>query len=93
MPKYKDKSREFVSQKIAERVPEKIPEDVLKEQISELLFERDYNEAPRMLTDYRKGEIQKKLERETDPARKLELMIQQAETRRRSENIWNLNRK
>lgn len=93
MPKYKDKSREFVSQKIAERVPEKIPEDVLKEQISELLFERDYNEAPRMLADYRKGEIQKKLERETDPARKLELMIQQAETRRRSENIWNLNRK
>ena len=83
MPKYRDKSREFVSHKIAERVPNKIPEDVLKKQVSELLFERDYNEAPRMLADYRKGEIQKKLEQETDPARRLELMMEQAEKQKK----------
>lgn len=45
MPKYKQKSKSFVSQKIIER----IPEDVLKTQVSEVLFERDYNEIKKIL--------------------------------------------
>lgn len=81
MPKYKDKSKRFVSGKIAERILEKIPEDMLRRQISGLLFERDYNEAPRILAEYRKGEIQKKLDLESDPARQAELMMEQAEKR------------
>ena len=38
MPKYAQKSKKF----IAEKLMEKVPEDVLHEQISEELFERDY---------------------------------------------------
>lgn len=81
MPKYKGKSKAFVSEKIAERIPEKIPEEVLKKQISDLLFERDYNDVTKTLDDYRKGEIQKKLDEETDPGKQLELMMEQAEKR------------
>lgn len=82
MPKYKEKSRAFVSQKIAENIPGKISESGLKRQISELLFERDYNEAASMLADYRRGEIQKKLDREEDPVKRLELIMEQAEKRK-----------
>ena len=38
MPKYAQKSKKF----IAEKLMEKVPEDALHEQISEELFERDY---------------------------------------------------
>ena len=38
MPKYAQKSKKF----IAEKLMEKVSEDVLHEQISEELFERDY---------------------------------------------------
>lgn len=82
MPKYKEKSKAFVCRKILERVPENISEDTLKRQVGELLFERDYNEAAKTLSEYRKGEIQKKLEQETDPGRRLELMMEQEEKRR-----------
>lgn len=82
MPKYKEKSKYFVCQKIIERVPEKISEEILKKQVSELLFERDYNTIEKVLEDYRKGEIQKKLDVETDPEKQLELMIEQAGKRR-----------
>lgn len=54
MPKYKEKSKEFVCRKIAERIPEKISEDVLGQQVSEVLFERDYNEISKILDEYRK---------------------------------------
>ena len=54
MPKYKEKSKEFVCRKIAERIPEKISEDVLGQQVSEVLFERDYNEISKILEEYRK---------------------------------------
>lgn len=81
MPKYKEKSKAFVTQKIAERIPEKIEEDVIGKQVSDLLFERDYNEVTEMLTDYRKGEIQKRLDLETDPTKQMELMMEQAEKR------------
>jgi hypothetical protein len=42
------KSKAFVVGKIVERIPTKIPEQRLKEQISELLFERDYNTIEEM---------------------------------------------
>lgn len=40
LPVYKQKSKQFVQQKILE----KVPEEVLKRQITDLLFERDYQE-------------------------------------------------
>lgn len=76
MPKYKDKGKDFVIAKVLERVPEKIPEAKLHEQISELLFERDYNNVKEMLKEYRKGELQKAIEAEQDPERKMELMAE-----------------
>lgn len=56
MPKYKEKSKSFVTEKILERIPEKIDEETLRQQISELLMERDYNTVAEMLAEYRKGE-------------------------------------
>ena len=40
LPVYREKSKQFVQQKILE----KVPETVLKRQITDLLFERDYQE-------------------------------------------------
>jgi hypothetical protein len=54
MPKYREKSKAFVVGKIIERIPAKIPEQRLKEQISELLFERDYNTIAETIADYKK---------------------------------------
>ena len=54
---------------------------MIGKQVSDLLFERDYNEVTEMLTDYRKGEIQKRLDLETDAAKQMELMMEQAEKR------------
>lgn len=56
MPKYKEKSKSFVTEKILEQIPEKIDEETLRQQISELLMERDYNTVAEMLAEYRKGE-------------------------------------
>ncbi|MDO5019826.1 MAG: sce7726 family protein [Lachnospiraceae bacterium] len=60
MPKYKEKSKRFVVDKILERVPEKIPEEMLSRQISDILFERDYNTIAETLAEYRKAERKKK---------------------------------
>lgn len=77
MPKYKEKSKLFVKDKILERLEAgKIEEAVLKKQVSELLFERDYNNVEEVLQEYRKGEIAKKLELEADPEKQIELMAQ-----------------
>jgi hypothetical protein len=54
MPKYREKSKDFVVGKIIERIPAKIPEQRLKEQTSELLFERDYNTIAETIADYKK---------------------------------------
>ena len=84
MPKYKDKGKDFVINKIIERTnyPEekkgRIEIDELYRQISDVLFERDYNTVEETLKEYRKGELQKKLEAETDPQKQLELMVEQA---------------
>lgn len=50
MPKYKQKSKEFVIEKILLRVPKQ----TLYQQISEELFERDYNEIEKIIKNYRK---------------------------------------
>lgn len=84
LPKYKDKSKAFVIQKLVERVgmPEgtkgRIEPEKLNRQISDILFERDYTTVAEMLKEYRKGEIQKQMEAETNPQRRLEIMIEQA---------------
>lgn len=74
MPKYKDLSKAKVSEKILERVPESIPEEKLREQVSEILFERDYSKVKEVLAQYRKGELQKQIEKETDPEKRKRLM-------------------
>lgn len=53
MPKYKEKSRSFVCDKIVSRIPEKISEEKLKQQVSDLLFERDYTK--RLFSKHRSG--------------------------------------
>ena len=79
MPKYKEKSKSFVVEKIVEWLQNgKIIDIQLKEQMSEILLERDYNTIAKDLTEYRKGEITKKLEQENDPEKRIELMMQRA---------------
>lgn len=50
MPRYKDKSKQFVIEKIAGRVPR----ETLKLQISEELFERDYSTIADRINEFRK---------------------------------------
>ena len=50
MPKYKQKSKEFVIDKIIE----KIPEEMLQFQFCEELMQRDYNEIERRILDYKR---------------------------------------
>lgn len=79
MPKYKEKSKDFVIDKIAERVPEKIAPEALNAAISEILLERDYTTVAETLKEYRKSDLKKAIEQETDPKKKLQLMVEQAE--------------
>lgn len=87
MPKYKDKSKDYVIDKIIERTrleeghKNRINMCILKRQISDVLFERDYANISAVLVEYRKGEIQKKIESETDLLKKQEL-IEELEGRR-----------
>jgi hypothetical protein len=78
MPKYKEKSRPFVIDKILARIPDKIDESDLNWKISEILFERDYTTVQEDIREYRKSELKKAIEKETDPQKKLELMVEQA---------------
>lgn len=57
LPKYKQKSKEFVIEKILL----KVEKEVLKEQISGELFERDYNEIEGIIKKYRKDKLLKQL--------------------------------
>ena len=50
MPKYAQRSKAFVREKILER----IPEETLKHQITELLFERDYEELLAQIREVQK---------------------------------------
>lgn len=51
MPAYRQKSKEFVIDKILQ----KIPEDRLNEQISQELFERDYTQIARVIGDFKRN--------------------------------------
>lgn len=88
MPKYKDKGKDFVIEKILERTeyPEgkkgRIETDILSKQICEILFERDYNDVSATLREYYKGELQKKIEAESNPQKRLELMLEQEKKRK-----------
>ena len=82
MPKYKDRSKDFVIEKIIEKFPDETDIPRLNELISELLFERDYNTVQEDLKEYRKGELQKAIEKESDPQKKIELMMKQAEKKK-----------
>ncbi len=84
MPKYKTSSKDTVIAKIIERVDKgKIQFTDLQKQISDILFERDYNHVEELLSEYRKGELQKQIENETDPEKKAELMNRQAQLQKR----------
>lgn len=50
MPKYAQKSKAFV----AEKILEKVPKEILREQISQELFERDYNEIASVIEEYKR---------------------------------------
>ena len=77
MPKYKEKSKSFVVNKMVERLEfGKIEEFSFKEQVSNILLERDYNTIEENLARYREGEITKKLEQEKDPKKQMELLAQ-----------------
>lgn len=88
MPKYKDKGKDFVIDKILERT--EYPEDkkgyidisTLTRQISDVLFERDYNNVKAALKEYYKGELQKKIDAETDSEKRLALIMEQEEKRK-----------
>lgn len=82
MPKYKVLNKAKVSDKILERVPEKIPEDVLRRQISEVLFERDYSKVQEVLAEYRKSEMEKRIEQEADPEERQRLIEQREQKRK-----------
>ena len=61
MPKYKEKSKAFVIDKILT----KIPEELLSEQISQELFERDYNEIENTIKAYK---AERKTRKEANPS-------------------------
>ena len=66
MPKYKEKSKQFVIDKIAER----IPEDTLSKQISNALFERDYYEFEHVIQEFKKTRTVTTRKRRAGPIRK-----------------------
>lgn len=83
MPKYKEKRKSFVVDKIVEWMEAgKIEEISLRRNVSNLLLERDYSTIRQELAEYRRGEIAKKLDQETDPRVRVELLAQQAAAKR-----------
>lgn len=75
IPKYKEKSKAFVVSKLVECLENgKINEQELTSQICEILLERDYNNVGEILEEYRKSEIDKKLEKENEPVKQVELI-------------------
>lgn len=96
LPKYKDRSKDFVCAKLCSLVPEPVSRETFDREVSAILFERDYTTAADTIREYRKGELQKAIEQETDPARQVELRFLQLEKarnlkpgkRRRRRRLW-----
>lgn len=61
-----------------------IDENELQAELCDLLFERDYTTIDEQLREYRKSETQKKLEAETDPVKRLEIMMNKPKVPKRS---------
>ncbi len=78
MPKYKDKNRAFVVSKIIEKVSLKDALGELNSLTCDILFDRDYNTISSEIGAFRKSELQKRIDVETDPAVKLSLMLERA---------------
>ena len=78
MPKYKDKNRAFVVSKIIDTVTARDMLDELDHLICDILFDRDYNTIAREIGEFRKSELQKRIDIETDPALKLGMMLERA---------------
>ena len=79
MPKYKEKSKSFVQGKICQwMLNGRFTEPELQKVFCDILFERDYTAVPELLAEYRKGELQKQIEKESDPVRRMELMMEQS---------------
>lgn len=57
LPKYKEKSKQFVIEKILL----KVEKEKLYQQISDELFERDYNEIEGVIEAYKKDKLLKQL--------------------------------
>lgn len=74
MPKYKSLGKAKAAEKILELVPDKISEMTLRRQISDILFERDYSKVEETLAEYRRGELEKRIESEEDPEKRKMLM-------------------
>lgn len=55
LPKYRQRSKQFVTEKILQGVPQ----EVLREQISQELFERDYTRIAETIMEYKRGKILK----------------------------------
>ena len=83
MPKYKEKRKSFVADKMVEWMEAgKIEEMSLRREVCSLLLERDYSTIRQELEEYRRGEIAKKLDVVTDPRKRIELLAQQAAAKR-----------
>lgn len=72
LPKYKEKSRRFVAGKLLE----KVPHDILKKQVLAELFDRDYTAVGAETAEFRRSEIDKKLDGVTDLQQKALLLIE-----------------
>ncbi len=55
LPKYRQRSKQFVTEKILQGVPR----DILREQISQELFERDYTQIAETIMEYKRGNRKK----------------------------------
>jgi hypothetical protein len=53
MPRYKEKSKKFVADKIVERIGSSISEDDIQAQMCKLLYERDYDSIGDEINEYR----------------------------------------
>jgi hypothetical protein len=53
MPRYKEKSKKFVADKIVERIGDSILENDIREQMCRLLYERDYDTIADTINEYR----------------------------------------
>lgn len=83
MPKYKDKSKKFVADAFLERLENgKIEEGTFRSRVCEILMERDYNNVAQQIKEYKKSELEKKLERENDPQLQMELMAKRLQAKK-----------